>query len=168
MTKKERQTSARAGSELESSLVTPVLVLGVGNILLGDEGVGVHIIRAMQLRERLTGVELLDGGTLTLDILDSLADRDKVIIIDAVKGGGQPGTVYRFTPNDIAMQSHNPFSLHQISLLEMLKMAELTDCIPRDIVILGIEPKVVDWGLELSQEVAAQVPKVIELVLGEL
>lgn len=146
----------------------PLLILGVGNILLSDEGVGVRIIEAMKEVTLPDNVELLDGGTGALDLLDVMANRDKVIIIDAVKGGGEPGAVYRFGPEDIRMQRQCFTSVHQVSLLDTLSMARLAGCSPSDIVIFGIEPRRVDWGLELSPKVAAAVPRVIELVLNEL
>ena len=145
-----------------------ILLLGVGNILLSDEGVGVRVVEAMKEIKLPDNVELLDGGTGAFDLLDVMADRDKVIIIDAVKGGGEPGAVYRFSPDDTKAEVKFLTSVHQISLLDTLSMARITGCSPRDIVIFGIEPREVDWGLELSPEVAAVVPKVIELVLSEL
>jgi len=150
----------------ESSL--PFLIVGVGNILLGDEGVGVRLIEAMAGQEIPDSAELFDGGTASIDLLDVLANRKKVIIVDAVKGGNEPGTVYRFTPDDIEAGEPNYTSLHQVGLLETLTMARYLDCLPQEIIIYGIEPKDIAWGLELSPEVAAVVPKVIKLVLGEL
>ncbi len=145
-----------------------ILILGVGNILLSDEGVGVRVIEAMKSMTLPDNVEILDGGTGAFDLFDIMANRDTVIIIDAVKGGGEPGAVYRFGPDDIKAEAKFLTSVHQISLLDTLSMARITGCSPRDIVIFGIEPREVDWGLELSPEVAAVVPKVIELVLSEL
>ncbi len=142
--------------------------MGVGNILLSDEGVGVRVIEAMEGRELPDNVELFDGGTASVDLLDSLANRDKVIIIDVVKGDNEPGTLYRFTPTDITLQRQNLTSLHQVGLLETLTMADYLSCAPREVVIFGIEPKEVGWSLELSPEVAQIVPRVIELVLAEL
>ncbi len=144
------------------------LVLGVGNILLGDEGVGVRVIQAMKEKKLPGNVELLDGGTASLDLLDSLSNREKVIIVDAVKGGGKPGTLYHFSLCDITAERKNLNSLHQIGLLETLAMAEYLGCAPHHVTIYGIEPKKVDWGLELSPEVAAVVPRVIELLMAEL
>ncbi len=145
-----------------------ILILGVGNILLSDEGIGVRVIEAMKDRGLPDNVELFDGGTASVDLLDKLADRDKVIIIDAVKGGNEPGAVYRFTPNDVTIQKQNFASIHQVGLLETLTMADYLGCPPREVIIYGIEPKEIGWGLELSLEVAAAVQKVIELVLDEL
>ena len=145
-----------------------ILVLGVGNILLSDEGVGVRVVEAMKEIKLPANVELLDGGTGAFDLFDVMADRDKVITIDAVKGGGEPGAIYRFGPDDIRMQRQCITSVHQVGLLDTLSLAKLAGCSPRDIVIFGIEPKELTWGLELSPEVAAVVPRVIELVMSEL
>jgi len=145
-----------------------ILILGVGNILLSDEGVGVHVIQAMQGRELPDNVELLDGGTGAFDLLDLIAHRDKIIIIDAVQGGGEPGAIYRFRPDDITLSRHPLTSAHQVNLSDALTMAKFAGCAPGDVIIYGIEPKRIDWGLELSPEVAAVVPRVIELVMKEL
>lgn len=157
------------GPRKENSAPHPsILILGVGNILLSDEGVGVRVIEAMRSMPLPDNVEILDGGTGAFDLFDIMANRDTVIIIDAVKGGGEPGAVYRFGRDDIKAEAKFLTSVHQVSLLDTLSMARITGCSPRDIVIFGIEPREIDWGLELSSEVAAVVPKVIELVLSEL
>ncbi len=147
----------------------PRLILGVGNLLLRDEGVGVHVISALRDRELPDDVELWDGGTASFDLLDTLAGRRQVIIIDAVRTGSEPGTIFRFTPEDISASREQVTSLHQVGLLEALTVAEhLLDSAPQEVIILGIEPKEIDWGLELSPDVEAAVPKVIELVMEEL
>ena len=147
----------------------PRLVLGVGNLLLRDEGVGVHVISALRDRELPDDVELWDGGTASFDLLDTLAGRRQVIIIDAVRTGSEPGTIFRFTPEDISARREQVTSLHQVGLLEALTVAEhLLDSAPQEVIILGIEPKEIDWGLELSPEVEAAVPRVIELAMEEL
>lgn len=147
----------------------PRLILGVGNLLLRDEGVGVHVISALRDRELPDDVELWDGGTASFDLLDTLAGRRQVIIIDAVRTGSEPGTIFRLTPEDISSSREQLTSLHQVGLLVTLNLAEhLLDSAPEEVVILGIEPKEIDWGLELSAEVEAVVPKVIELVMSEL
>jgi len=144
------------------------LILGVGNILLSDEGVGVRVIEAMRGVKLPDNVELMDGGTGAFDLFDVMADRNKVIIIDAVKGGGEPGAVYRFGPDDIRMQRQCLTSVHQVDLLDTLSLARLAGCLPQEIIIFGIESKELGWGLELSPKVAAVIPRVIELVLSEL
>ncbi len=144
------------------------LVLGVGNILLSDEGVGVHAIEAMKGRDLPPDVEVLDGGTASLELLNIIANRDKVIIIDAVEGGGEPGTIYRFTPDDIKYHSVTFTSLHQISLLETLTDAKYLGIMPKTVIILGVEPKEMGLGLEMTPELSAVIPRVVELVMAEL
>ncbi len=145
-----------------------ILVLGVGNILLSDEGVGVRVVEAMKEMKLPDNVELLDGGTASLELLDIISNRKKVIIIDAVKGDGEPGTLYRFTPADIKVQGPMISSLHQIGLLETLAVDKLLGGVPPDITIYGVEPKELGWGLDLSPEIKASVPRIIELIMGEL
>jgi hydrogenase maturation protease len=159
-----------ADKQVKERFLAPpsTLILGVGNILLSDEGVGVRIVEAMGSRVLPANVELFDGGTASLDLLDTLANRDRVIIIDAVKGGEEPGTVYRFHPNDITVQRPPLTSVHQVGLFETLAMAEYLGCAPREVTVFGIEPKEMGWGLELSSEMMKVVPRVIELVISEL
>jgi hydrogenase maturation protease len=146
----------------------PILVMGVGNILLSDEGVGVRVIEAMKDIKLPDNVEILDVGTGALEIIELIANREKVIIIDAVKGSGEPGTVYRFSPDDITMSSPAPLSVHQFDIPGTLNMTALVGCQPQQVVIFGIEPKRIEWGLNLSPEVAAVIPDVIKLIINEL
>ena len=144
------------------------LVLGIGNILLRDEGVGVRVIEQMQEVNLPDDIELADGGTGGADLLEVLAERKKVIVIDATQADCEPGTVLRFTDEDL-VQPNQPFiSLHELGLAESLIMARQLGCAPEDVVILGIKPKNTECGLELSEEIAASVPKVVELVLAEI
>ena len=156
----------------------PILVLGIGNILLRDEGVGVRVIEQMQ-KIRLPGdVELVDGGTAGADLMDVLADRRKVIVIDAVQADCEAGTVLRFTADDIARPrplhkggarpDEIGMSLHKLGLREALTMTKKLGCALEDVVVFGIKPKDISCGLELSEEIATSVPKVIELVLQEI
>lgn len=144
-----------------------IVVLGVGNELLKDEGVGIHIVRALEAMTLPDGVEVIDGGT-SPDALHLVQGADKLVIVDAVKGGGDPATVYRFTPKDVALDHKEPLSLHEMGLLENLSLlAQLGDA-PKDIVIIGVEPKDMDLGLELSPEVRGIVPKTIKAILQEV
>jgi hydrogenase maturation protease len=155
-------------SEIDARTYTPILILGVGNILLSDEGVGVRVVEALQQMRLPENVEVLDGGTASMALLDSLSHRDRVIVVDAVKGHQEPGTIYRFTPADISVQREIITSLHQIDLLDALAQVEFLGCAPRDVVLYGIEPKDIALGLELTPEVETVIPRVIELVLSEL
>ena len=147
---------------------SPVLVLGIGNILLRDEGVGVRVIEQMQKMSLPDDVELVDGGTAGADLLDVLAERQKVIVIDAVQADCEPGTVLRFTANDLVRPGGVGMSLHELGLGEALTMTKQLGREPKDVVVLGIKPKDIGCGLELSEEIAASVPRVVELVLAEI
>ncbi|MBM4020162.1 MAG: hydrogenase maturation protease [Planctomycetes bacterium] len=151
-----------------------ILVLGIGNILLADEGVGVHVVREMIARAadgRLAlpeDVELLDGGTAGIDLLDVLAGRRKVVVIDAVEADAAPGSVLRLTPDDLAGRPAADLSLHELGLLETLAMGEALGHPPQQVVIFGIVPKTIDAGLDLTAEAAAAVEKTVSLVAEEL
>ena len=142
-------------------------VVGVGNLLLKDEGIGVHIAHALQQIDIPYNVKIIDGGT-SLDLPDYLKDTDKLIIIDAVKTGGQPGTIYRFHPYDMDIESEGIISLHELGLAQSLRMMRLIGNEPKETVIIGIEPKEIDWGTELSAELQQKIPEIINAVLGEI
>jgi hydrogenase maturation protease len=146
-----------------------IVVLGTGNELYKDEGIGVHVARILQTQQSLLGVgiEVIDGGT-SPDICYLLDDVDKLVIIDAVKGGCEPGAIYRFTPEQIVAEKAVVTSVHQMGILENLNMMELTGCKPRETVIVGVEPFDLGPGLELSQGLKNQVPKIIETVIREI
>jgi hydrogenase maturation protease len=146
-----------------------VIVMGVGNILLKDEGVGVKVIEELTKLDMPENVELVDGATLGLDLLPVIERADRLIIIDVVKTGSEPGTIFKFTPRDVETP-HEPgrMSLHQISLLEVLAMAEMLGNKAPQTVIFGIEPKEIDWGRELSPEISEKIPALIELVIEEI
>ena len=146
----------------------PILVLGIGNILLRDEGVGVRVIEQMQELRLPDDVELVDGGTAGADLLDVLAERQKVIVIDAVQAEAEPGTVLRFTADDLVRPDGVGISLHEMGLAEALTMTKQLGCAPEEVLIFGIKPKDITCGLELSAEIAPSVPEVIRLVLEEI
>jgi hydrogenase maturation protease len=147
---------------------TRVAVVGVGNILLKDEGIGIHVVRA--LREVIgnrTDVELIDGGT-SPDALLGLEAVPRLILVDATRGGGPPGSIYRFHPSDISVESQSITSLHQIGLLDSLKMMQLGGSQPDDIIIIGVEPKEIDWGMELSPELMQKLPQIVREVMKDV
>lgn len=142
-----------------------ILVMGIGNLLIGDEGVGVHAVRALSKTPLPDDVDLLDVGTAFIDAIVHVDDRRHIIILDAVKGGGRPGTVYRIEvkPDDYAREST---SLHGMSILNMLRFARVD--LPETVTIFGIEPEVIDWSMDLSDTVAAAKPLLVEAVLSEI
>lgn len=142
-------------------------MIGIGNLLLKDEGVGVHVVRVLEGRELPPGVEVIDAGTATIELLPLLQEAERVVVIDAIKAGGEPGTVYRVSPEDLMATEGRPLSLHQVGLLEVLEMARQLGS-RAEVVIIGVEPKEISWGMELTPEIAAKVPKVADLALQEL
>ena len=146
-----------------------IVILGVGNVLLKDEGVGIHVIHALQdsLLPDNVHLEIIDGGT-SPNVFHLLERADKLIIIDAVRGGSDPGSVYRFRADDVIPEGKDIVSLHQVGLLESLEMMEHMENKPKDVVIIGVEPKEMGWGLELSSELEQTVPQIVEVVLQEV
>jgi hydrogenase maturation protease len=136
-----------------------ILVAGLGNLLLRDDGVGVHAVRALQ-QNPPPGAIAVEVGTAVLDALHLLERADKVLAIDAMQAGCEPGTVYRCGVSDIGEEKQRA-SLHEVSLLSVLRFLP-SDRRP-EITILGVEPGAIDYGLELSREVEAALPQVVEL-----
>ena len=145
------------------------VVLGTGNELFKDEGVGVHVARILQTKLPLSSsvVEVVDGGT-SPDIWPLIDGADKLIIVDAVRGGCEPGTIYRFTPQQIVADRGLITSVHQMGILENLSLMELVGGKPKETVIIGVEPKELEPGLELSPELQKRMPKIIQTVLEEI
>jgi hydrogenase maturation protease len=140
-------------------------VVGIGNILSRDEGVGCHVARALQRVPR-PDIEVIDGGTCA-DVLELIQNIDKLVIVDAARGGGMPGQIYRFHPEDISLEQKPFLSLHDMSLLDNLVLMRSRGDIG-ETVIIGVEPKELGWGLELSTEVQEQMPQIIDAILSEV
>ena len=145
-----------------------VLILGVGNILLRDDGFGVHLIQSLEETAFPPNVQILEAGTVSHQLIPAFRSIDYLIVIDAVEAGDAPGSIFKFSPKDMNFHSEQKISLHQISLTDVLQMAALTGAKPKT-VIIAVQPKDVStWGLELSDEVRMAMPKVKELVFDEL
>lgn len=145
------------------------LVLGLGNVLLSDEGVGVHVVRLLRERYRFPQeVEILDGGTLGLDLLPYIEDAGRLLIVDALQMDALPGTLARLVGDEIPAILSLKYSPHQMGLSDLLAAARLRGHLPAEIVLWGVQPASLEVGLELSPTVAAQVETLIRNVLAEL
>jgi hydrogenase maturation protease len=144
-----------------------ILILGIGNLILRDEGVGVHAVRELEGRKLPAHVEVIDGGTYLMDLLSVIQEAERIIVIDALRGKGEPGTIYRVFPDDLMAETERTLSLHQVGLLDVLGMGRQLGGEP-EVVIIGVEPKEISWGMELTSEVEAKIPQVVEAVLEEL
>jgi hydrogenase maturation protease len=145
-----------------------ITVLGIGNLLLKDEGIGVHLVQKLTRIVDDANVNIIDAGTCPdfPSLVDASAD--KLIIIDAVRAGNKPGTIYRFGLDNIDLDSALPVSLHDIGVSDSLKMMALLSRLPESTTVIGIEPKTIDFGLELSPEVESKLSEMVKLVLQEI
>lgn len=143
-----------------------VLVLGIGNILLRDEGIGVHAVRAMQSLGLPSNVEAIDGGTSGADLVDIIAGRRRLVVVDAAQIREAAGTFKTYSGADLMRQTHRELSLHEFGLLDTLRMAACLRCRPDDIVILAVQPKIVAAGLELSPELQGALPRIAAAALA--
>jgi len=146
-----------------------ILVLGLGNILLQDEGLGVRAVERLVAGFHLPPeVEVLDGGVMGLDLLSWLEDVGALLIVDAVRSGWPPGTLVRLDGDDLPTALPLKMSMHQVGLQELLAVSALQGKTPLRVVICGLEPAVVDWGLELSPNIAPRIDNLVESVVQEL
>jgi hydrogenase maturation protease len=147
-----------------------ILVLGVGNILLKDEGVGVYVIKRLEEEYEFSdNVEVFDGGTLGLRLTDQMTCADHVIVVDCVLNNGKPGDLYRLVDEDLRLSVAFKQSMHDLDLLETLCCCEIIGQKPTAVVI-GIEPEDYQsgYGTELTETLQAKVPEMMERVLKEV
>jgi hydrogenase maturation protease len=145
------------------------LILGVGNLILSDEGIGVRVIQRLeQLYELPEEVEILDGGTLGLNLLYHLQGVGRLLLIDAVETGNAPGSLIRLEGEAVPEFLSVKMSPHQIGISDMLFAAKLVDLHPDEVVLLGVQPAVIETGLELSPAVGAQLQPLVGQVLAQL
>ena len=146
----------------------PILILGIGNILLKDEGVGVHTATKMMEMDLPPDVEVMDGGTMGLNLLFHIEGRKKVIVIDTVITGDPPGTIYRFTDESLVENKPSLRTAHGIDFTDVIKTSKMLGTKPDEIVFIGIEPESLDEGLELTPTIEKRVPVLIKMVMKEL
>ena len=146
-----------------------ILVLGVGNVLLSDEGAGVRAVEELQRRYTFPAqVELIDGGTMGLDLLGYLDDKSHLFIVDAILSTKPPGSLIIEKLLDPPAYFRQKISPHQIGLSELLAVAATQDCLPPAITLFGIVPLDLSTGTEMSPEASAAVGQVVLAVVKEL
>jgi len=146
-----------------------ILVLGIGNLILQDEGLGIQAIQQLQAQFEIPPeIEILDGGTSGMELLTPISDAEQIIILDAVKTGKPAGTIVRLDNQEIPTFFRTKVSPHQIGLADVLAAATLTDSMPRNLVLFGVEPLEINLGMELSVPVAEQMPRLIQMIVDEL
>lgn len=141
-----------------------IVIVGVGNVLCKDEGVGVHVVESLKAYHLPDNVIIHDCGTGGLDILEFLEGSDKAIIVDAVRGGMKPGEIYNFRLDEIDAKDGEMkmLSLHELDLVKAMEIGKRAYKTPEKILVIGIEPKNVEVGIDLTTEVREAIPRVIQ------
>jgi len=146
-----------------------ILVLGIGNLLLSDDGVGIHAIQQLEKQYTLPAeVQVVDGGTCGLDLLQFLEGVDHLVIIDAAQLGKPPGTIVRMEGDHVPAYLALKTSPHEIGLPELLFTARLTDIYPPRVVIFGMQPQSIETTLGLTPPVAAKLDELVSLAAQEI
>jgi hydrogenase maturation protease len=151
------------------------IVVGLGNPLMSDEGIGVLLVQKLaQMAQdgKLPGcenVEFYDGGTGGLNLLYKIENRDKVILIDCAKLGQKPGTIRRFTPDQVrSVKNLGHFSLHEVDILKLLDLTAQLEATPKEVVVFGIEPASLEPNPTLSETLSSQIETYLKLIVTEL
>ncbi len=157
------------GGGLFSGDIMRVVVLGIGNVLMSDEGVGVHAVEALERRFILPkDVEVVDGGTTGMELLPDLEDAEQLIVIDAVRVGKPPASVVRLTGDDVPAFFKTKLSPHQIGLCDVLAALRFSGKEPGRVVLIRVQPVALELNMSLSPQVAARLDEVVDLVAAEL
>jgi len=145
------------------------IVLGIGNTILSDEAAGVRAAEAFERAYNVPdNVQVIDGGTSGMEMIEDLADADLLIVLDVVKSGAAPGTLVRIAGNEIPVFFRRKLSPHQIGLPDVLASLELLGTMPGEIIVHGVEPLSLELGMEMTEPVARSVPRLAELTAMEL
>ena len=147
----------------------PIVLLGVGNILLTDEGFGVHVVN--QLREDYVfnpPITIIDGGTMGMELLSYMRGMTKLLLVDAINGGNSPGTIYEFPHEEMNNYFTDAISVHEVGMQDILRIRALQEDPLEDAVVIGVEPESLELGLDLSESTQAVVEEVKERVLAVL
>jgi hydrogenase maturation protease len=161
--------SACAPSDADAALPRRVVVLGIGNTLLADEGVGVHAARALEQGFALPeGVEVIDGGTAGMELLGPLAGADLLLVLDAVKSGRAPAALVLLEGDEVPAFFRAKLSQHQVSICDVLAGLEFEGAAPRELLLVGVEPVSMELSLSLTPPVAARLPQMVDAAVRAL
>ena len=144
-----------------------IVILGIGNLLRGDDGVGVHTVRALGKMALPPGIELVDGGT-SPELFEYLDTAEKLVVIDAMDTSDRPGSIYRFRLDDLKNEPKGMASAHDIGLMSLINLSRLTGRRIPETVFIGIQPASLGWGIELSPSIEAKIPIIVRLVMQEI
>ena len=146
-----------------------IVVLGVGNILLTDEGLGVHVIEDLKANYNFTPqISLIDGGTMGMELLTYMRGMKKILLVDAVNGGEAPGTIYEFPHRELEQYFTDHISVHEVGMQDILRIRAIQENPLEDAIVIGVEPESLEVGFEPSEPVQRALPEVKERVLRVL
>ena len=146
-----------------------IVVLGVGNILLTDEGLGVHVVEDLKANYTFTPqISLIDGGTMGMELLTYMRGMKKILLIDAVNGGEAPGTIYEFPHRELEQYFTDHISVHEVGMQDILRIRAIQENPLEDAIVIGVEPESLDVGFEPSAPVQKALPEVKDRVLRVL
>jgi hydrogenase maturation protease len=145
------------------------LILGVGNLLMSDDGVGVHVVQRLNESQVLPDeVQVVDGGTCGLDLLQYFDGVEHLIVVDAANLCQPPGSIQRMVGEQVPAFLAQKVSPHEINLPELLFSAKLTGLYPKRVVVLGVQPQTIDTGVDLSPAIAGQVDELVLRIMQEI
>ncbi len=153
---------------MEDLLSSDTVVIGVGNTILSDEGVGVHAARLLQSDPRVpANVRVLDGGTIGIELIPYALGASRVLLLDAMNSGNTPGTLARMNGKEL-LATKGGWSAHQLGVADLIAALALVATHPQDIVVLGVQPSNTDWGTRLSTDVEAALAPLVDAALSQL
>ncbi len=147
----------------------PISVLGVGNILMTDEGLGATIVTELEKEYSFSDdVQLLDGGTMGMELLHYIGDATRILLVDAINYNKEPGTVYKFTHQDLDDYFNASISVHEVGIQDILRIRIMQENPFEEAVVIGAEPESLEIGLELTPTLRAKVPELKKLIIDQL
>jgi hydrogenase maturation protease len=146
-----------------------VVVLGVGNLIMADEGIGVRVVEALEREYALPpGVVAIDAGTSSMELLADLSHLDFLLVVDAINADKPPGTLVKLAGDEVPVFFRRNLSPHGIGLSDVLAALEFMDAAPREVVVIGVQPVSLELSTELTPEIAARVPELVAMAVAEL
>ena len=144
------------------------VIIGLGNPLMGDDGVGLAALARLRDEWQLDGVELVDGATWGLSLLPVIEDAERLVLVDAIAANGAPGDIIELSRDRLPIYLTRKLSPHQVDMRDALAVAELRGRLPNDVVAIGVQPETVALGTELSAPVVQQVGALVGAVVAQL
>jgi len=162
--------SAGGSSSLDNVLYkNEVTILGIGNIILRDEGFGVRVAEYLDKHFVFPdSVQIVDGGTLGIELTQYVTGTEKLLVIDSINGGAEPGTTFRFHNDDVMEHFQDKLSAHEVGIQDVLGLLTVTGHKIPDVVVIGAQPYDVEAGVELSKGMMKLLPQMVEQALEEL